>query len=90
MPGKGPKADMPVEGRHGGTFANFWDYSVDLHADIPTSDAAGTRVLFDRAALWGVFIGKEFEGASTKINVWLSALFACFITGLLLIIYAGA
>ncbi|WP_375583035.1 nucleoside hydrolase [Cyclobacterium xiamenense] len=51
MPGKGPKADSPVEGRHGGTFVYFGDYSVNLYEHIHTSDAAGTRALFDMAAV---------------------------------------
>ncbi|WP_153799946.1 GRP family sugar transporter [Foetidibacter luteolus] len=41
------------------------------------------------AALWGVFIWKEFKNAPQKINVLLGCMFACFIAGLALIIYAG-
>jgi inosine-uridine nucleoside N-ribohydrolase len=46
-----PKADQPVEGRHGGKFEHFGDYSVDLYEHIHTSDDAGTRALFDMAAV---------------------------------------
>lgn len=51
MPGKGPKAKQPVEGRHGEKFEHFGDYSVNLYEHIHTSDDAGTRALFDMAAV---------------------------------------
>jgi inosine-uridine nucleoside N-ribohydrolase len=51
MPGKGTKARQPVTGRHGGTFEYFGDYSVNLYEHIDTHDAAGTRALFDMAAV---------------------------------------
>jgi glucose uptake protein len=41
------------------------------------------------AALWGVFIWKEFKGASKTINILLLLMFILFITGLALIIIAG-
>jgi glucose uptake protein len=41
------------------------------------------------AALWGVFIWKEFKGGSRNVAGMLAAMFACFIAGLALIIYAG-
>lgn len=41
------------------------------------------------AALWGVFIWKEFKGAGAKINAMLFAMFVLFISGLLLIILSG-
>ncbi|ANH83080.1 multidrug DMT transporter permease [Niabella ginsenosidivorans] len=40
------------------------------------------------AALWGVFIWKEFKGAS-RINALLTAMFLLFLVGIGLIIYAG-
>lgn len=51
MPGLGPKASKPVTGRHGGIFTNFGDYAVDLFRHIETYDEAGTRSLFDMAAV---------------------------------------
>ncbi|MFC4873425.1 nucleoside hydrolase [Negadavirga shengliensis] len=51
MPGKGVKAKQPVTGRHGGTFEYFGDYSINLYEHIDTHDAAGTRALFDMAAV---------------------------------------
>ncbi len=50
MPGLGPTVE-PVEGRHGGSFDNFGDYSVslfkniDLHGDLPS------RALYDMVAV---------------------------------------
>jgi inosine-uridine nucleoside N-ribohydrolase len=51
MPGLGPKAAQPVTGRHGGSFASFGDYSIDLFKHIDTHDEAGTRALYDMAAV---------------------------------------
>jgi glucose uptake protein len=41
------------------------------------------------AALWGVFIWKEFKGSGSKINLMLFLMFVFFITGLMLIIVSG-
>lgn len=41
------------------------------------------------AALWGVFIWKEFKGASPKVNTMLLLMFLLFIAGLGLIITSG-
>lgn len=41
------------------------------------------------AAFWGVFIWKEFKGASKSVNVLLFFMFLLFITGLGLIIVSG-
>ncbi len=41
------------------------------------------------AALWGVFIWKEFKGASKQVNLLLSLMFLCFVSGIALIIVAG-
>ncbi|MEX2514149.1 MAG: nucleoside hydrolase [Cyclobacteriaceae bacterium] len=51
MPGIGPKAKQQVEGRHGGSFEYFGDYSINLYEHIHTHDDAGTRALFDMAAV---------------------------------------
>lgn len=42
------------------------------------------------AALWGVFIWKEFTNAPKGTDALLTAMFICFIAGLCLIIYAGS
>lgn len=41
------------------------------------------------AALWGVFIWKEFKDAGKQTNALLTAMFLFFLTGIALIIYAG-
>ncbi len=51
MPGLGPKAAQPVEGRHGGAFANFGDYSVDLFSHIDLHGDPPSRPLFDMVAV---------------------------------------
>ncbi len=47
MPGMGPEITTPVEGRHGGKFSNFGDYSVNLFENYKDSH----RSLFDMAAV---------------------------------------
>lgn len=41
------------------------------------------------AALWGVFIWKEFRNAKKGANLYLTIMFICFIAGLALIVLAG-
>ena len=41
------------------------------------------------AALWGVFIWKEFKGASKPVNLLLTLMFILFITGLAMIVISG-
>lgn len=64
MAGLGPKATVPVTGRHGGSFSHFGDYSVNLFEHIETHDEAGTRALYDMAA---VAIVKNPQWAERKI-----------------------
>ncbi len=42
------------------------------------------------AAIWGVLIWKEFKNAKGKVNGLLAGMFACFVLGIVLIIYSGA
>jgi purine nucleosidase len=49
MPDKGPRVD-PVSGRHGGTFTNFGDYSVNLFEHIELTGDPPSRALYDMAA----------------------------------------
>jgi len=51
MPGLGPKAEVPITGRHGGTFANFGDYSISLFEHIHYHTDPPSRPLFDMVAL---------------------------------------
>ena len=64
MPDLGPQVTTPVTGRHGDTFNNFGDYSIDLFEHINSHDEAGTRALFDMAA---VAIVKNPEWAERKV-----------------------
>ncbi len=41
------------------------------------------------AALWGVFIWKEFKGASKSVNLLLTFMFILFIAGLAMIVVSG-
>jgi len=41
------------------------------------------------AALWGVFIWKEFKDAGRQTNVLITAMFFFFLIGIAMIIYAG-
>jgi len=41
------------------------------------------------AAFWGVFVWKEFQGASVQVRWLLTLMFVLFISGLLLIIMSG-
>lgn len=41
------------------------------------------------AALWGVFIWKEFRGASKNVELLILLMFLAYIAGLGLLIYAG-
>ena len=51
MPGLGPVIDTPIEGRHGGEFNNFGDYSVNLFEHIDYHGDPPSRPLFDMAAV---------------------------------------
>ncbi len=42
------------------------------------------------AALWGVFIWKEFRGASKSVNMLILFMFLAYLAGLALLVYAGA
>lgn len=41
------------------------------------------------AALWGVFIWKEFKGASRQVNSLITLMFLAYLAGLALLVYAG-
>jgi len=41
------------------------------------------------AALWGVFIWKEFRGASKQVNTLILLMFLAYLIGLALLVYAG-
>jgi purine nucleosidase len=51
MPGKGPVVSPPVEGRHGGLFDNWGDYSANLFKMYRMGGDPPGRPLFDQAAV---------------------------------------
>jgi purine nucleosidase len=51
MPGKGPHVRTPVQGRNGGRFQSFGDYSVDLFDHIQMNGTPPSRALYDMAAV---------------------------------------
>ncbi|MFC2090036.1 nucleoside hydrolase [Bacteroidota bacterium] len=51
MPGKGPTINNPITGRHGGSFTNFGDYSLDLFTHIELYGDPPSRSLFDVGAV---------------------------------------
>ncbi|RYZ28473.1 MAG: multidrug DMT transporter permease, partial [Sphingobacteriales bacterium] len=42
------------------------------------------------AAVWGVFVWKEFRNSTGNVSALLFGMFACFLAGIALIIYAGS
>ncbi|TWT84712.1 ribonucleoside hydrolase RihC [Planctomycetes bacterium CA13] len=51
MPEKGPKVDLSIEGRHGGTFTTFGDYSVNLYKHASQHGDPPFRSFFDATAV---------------------------------------
>lgn len=51
LAGKGVKANLPVTGRHGGTFTTFGDYAVNLFENAELYGTPPSRPLYDMAAL---------------------------------------
>jgi len=76
MGGLGPRIAEPVEGRHGGMFNNFGDYSINLFEHINYDSNPRSRALFDMAA---VAIVKNPQWAEHRVipapilidNVWV-------------------
>lgn len=53
LPGKGPRLDLPVSGRHGGLFYTFGDYAVELYKKYQSHmwGQPRGRALFDMGAV---------------------------------------
>lgn len=64
MPGKGPRIEGNIIGRHGGQFNNFGDYSVNLFHHIDLYGNPPSRSLFDLGA---VAIVKNSHWAVSRI-----------------------
>ncbi len=72
-------------------------WCIGMSFSIIAADMAGFAISYGLgqgatmvAALWGVFIWKEFKDAPSGTNRLIAGMFILFITGLSLIVYAGA
>jgi glucose uptake protein len=72
-------------------------WGVGMSFSILAGDAAGYAISYSLgqgatmvAALWGVFIWKEFRNAPKGVNGLIALMFFCFVVGLALITFANA
>jgi glucose uptake protein len=72
-------------------------WNVGMSMSILASGKAGYAISYGLgqgatliAALWGVFIWKEFRGASKQVNTLILLMFIAYLAGLALLVYAGA
>jgi glucose uptake protein len=71
-------------------------WNIGMSMSILASGKAGYAISYGLgqgatliAALWGVFIWKEFKGASKSVNTLIFMMFLAYMAGLALLIYAG-
>jgi glucose uptake protein len=84
--------DIHMNGILGGVIWN-----IGMSMSIIASGKAGFAISYGLgqgatliAALWGVFIWKEFKGASKQVNNLIFMMFLAYLAGLALLVYAGA
>jgi glucose uptake protein len=72
-------------------------WNIGMSMSILASGKAGFAISYGLgqgatliAALWGVFIWKEFKGASKQVNILILFMFLAYLAGLALLVYAGA
>jgi len=72
-------------------------WNIGMSMSILASGKAGFAISYGLgqgatliAALWGVFIWKEFTGASRSVNNLVFFMFLAYLAGLALLVYAGA
>ena len=72
-------------------------WNIGMSMSIIASGKAGFAISYGLgqgatlvAALWGVFIWKEFKGATKSVNVLIFLMFLAYLAGLALLILAGA
>lgn len=72
-------------------------WNIGMSMSIIASGKAGFAISYGLgqgatliAALWGVFIWKEFKGASKQVNRLVLFMFLAYLAGLALLVYAGA
>ncbi|MEM7511120.1 MAG: multidrug DMT transporter permease [Bacteroidota bacterium] len=70
-------------------------WGIGMSLSIIASGSAGFAISYGLgqgatmiAAIWGVFIWKEFKGAPKGTNTLLAAMFICYLIGLILVILA--
>jgi len=71
-------------------------WNIGMSMSILASGKAGFAISYGLgqgatliAALWGVFIWKEFKGASRPVNTLIFFMFIAYLAGLALLVYAG-
>jgi glucose uptake protein len=71
-------------------------WNIGMAMSILASGKAGFAISYGLgqgatliAALWGVFIWKEFKGASKQVNTLIFLMFIAYLAGLALLVYAG-
>jgi glucose uptake protein len=71
-------------------------WNIGMSMSIIASGKAGFAISYGLgqgatlvAALWGVFIWKEFKGASKQVNSLILFMFLAYLAGLALLVYAG-
>jgi glucose uptake protein len=84
--------DIHLNGVLGGVIWN-----IGMSMSIIASGKAGFAISYGLgqgatliAALWGVFIWKEFKGATKSVNTLIFLMFVAYLAGLALLVYAGA
>jgi glucose uptake protein len=72
-------------------------WNIGMSMSIIASGKAGFAISYGLgqgatliAALWGVFIWKEFKGASRSVNTLVFFMFMAYLAGLAFLVYAGA
>ena len=72
-------------------------WNIGMSMSIIASGKAGFAISYGLgqgatliAALWGVFIWKEFKGATKQVNLLVFLMFLAYLAGLGLLVYAGA
>ena len=70
-------------------------WAIGMSFSILASEQAGFAISYGLgqgatmvAAIWGVFVWKEFEQAETKTKKLINLMFVFFIVGLFLIVYS--
>jgi glucose uptake protein len=71
-------------------------WNIGMAMSILASEKAGFAISYGLgqgatliAALWGVFIWKEFKGASKSVNTLILLMFLAYLAGLAMLVYAG-